>query len=692
MSEIIDLLQRGISLYEKLVGVTRDKTSGVFTLGEYDARQRIQTMDEALNLDPSGVTALLLLRYYTETEVDSRSFSWLELLRKPELASKLDLPREILAAVESQIVNDVSEHFQAQLTKALDRYEASEREDVRRLLAKPDSLAFLRRDALRSMERLSVHQFLDGNSDPDGTIPVYAKVVHQWWNINSMIEHLTRLPSGVSLNLIREPDGYTSYFAFAIRNGGRLFVLSDVEPEAHPLRSQMSRRPDRDLERRIARNWFPYELLNLEYSEDGRTLYFKEASECTSVAVRQLSTIPLQSIAEMAPETLVWTAMMFELILEKFWRQDYRAPELSYTGEMIRQEAALLTAAQTAGLLVPVYNGIGLTPITKEQIQSNKPDIIDALGKCPENQNHWMLDRYGSQCTEESLNLLAMPSDVFLLDNKEEPHVKAISSSEVAKLDYFKRKDAQESSMRLHQLRATSFGTKKKLDADRIWLARYNWATQIQAAANKEFSERKDEVLAWYHKRVEANLPNLMKVVGHQALWRRLDFGPAFGAHPQVPFGNCYSNEETKKTWFSIMKTMSREEYKAETWSLTGWWQGRAIPFNRNGEPPCAFTDAKASYMTTFYPVVAEDIAFLAGCRVDEIPDVLQHFDGYEHYTGNSILDRIDPAVSVLTNPWLKLELRIRIGMSKRGLKQAIAIKEGAITDTYWLERSDDEV
>lgn len=73
------------------------------------------------------------------------------------------------------------------------------------------------------------------------------------------------------------------------------------------------------------------------------------------------------------------------------------------------------------------------------------------------------------------------------------------------------------------------------------------------------------------------------------------------------------------------MKTVSKEEYKADTWSRKGWWQGHALPVNRNSEPPCAFTDAKASYMTTFYPVVADDVAFLAGCRVDELPDVLQH-------------------------------------------------------------------
>lgn len=689
MSEIIALLQSGVALYEKLVGVTREKTSGTFTMGEFSARQQIEVMNEALSLDPSGITAILLLRYYTETTIASRSFSWLDLLRKPELATQLDLPKKILDVVESPLISEISDHFRAQLKKAVDFYDASERSDVAALLAQPDSLAFLRRDALRSMERLRVDQFLDGDCDPGETSPVHAKVVHQWWNINSMLEHLTRMPSGVSLNMVREPDGYSTYFAFAVRNGGRLFVLSDIEPVSHPLQNQMSRRPDRTLERRIARNWFPYDLLNLKYSEDGRNLFIEESSRCTSLAVRQSNTIPLRSISELEPETLVWIVMMFELILEKFWKKGYRAPALSYTGEMIQKEAALLSAAKVAGLPIPAYQALGLTPISKEDIRSQKSNITGALGACPDNQNQWMVDRYGDQCSEDSLNLLAMPSDVFLLDNKT-AGVKAVPVNELRKVDHFAREDMLKSSTRLHQLSATSFGTKDSLDKDRIWLARHNWAKQVQAAANKEFEARKKEVLDWYHERAKANLPRLAALIGHGNLWRRFDFELGFGTHTSVPTGGCVGKKPPKPksgtTWVCVMGTKSREEMKNAGGYPDGWWQGKALPETRNGEPSCVFTDHKASFVTTFYPVVPEDIAYFAGCEIDDLPDVLRHFYGMHHYTGNSILQRIDPAVSLLTNPWLDLNLCLRVGTSKRGMKQACAIADKDVIGAYSLQ------
>ena len=101
------------------------------------------------------------------------------------------------------------------------------------------------------------------------------------------------MPSGVSLNLIREPDGFSSYFAFAIRNGSRLFVFSDVQQNAHPLQGQMTRRPDRVLANRAVRNWFPYDLLDLALTEDGKQLYFTESSKSTTLAVRQNAALPL---------------------------------------------------------------------------------------------------------------------------------------------------------------------------------------------------------------------------------------------------------------------------------------------------------------------------------------------------------------------------------------------------------------
>ena len=150
-----------------------------------------------------------------------------------------------------------------------------------------------------------------------------------------MVAAATRMPSGVSLNLIRHPDGYQSYFCFVIRNGGNLFVLTDVPEYSHPLQGMMSRRPDRELDRRASRNWFPYDLLGIEYNEESGRLYFKQTEQRGLVAY-QHAALPLKPIAELPPPELVWVSMMFDLIVEKFWRRGYKAPQLSYTAEMLK--------------------------------------------------------------------------------------------------------------------------------------------------------------------------------------------------------------------------------------------------------------------------------------------------------------------------------------------------------------------
>jgi hypothetical protein len=64
---------------------------------------------------------------------------------------------------------------------------------------------------------------------PTTVRPVFHAKVFQWWNINSLLQAATtQMPSGVSLNLIRDRDAFQSYFVFCIRNGANLFVLSDA--------------------------------------------------------------------------------------------------------------------------------------------------------------------------------------------------------------------------------------------------------------------------------------------------------------------------------------------------------------------------------------------------------------------------------------------------------------------------------
>ena len=653
---IKSLLQSGIELFCEFVGFQRGELADSFQ--KIQISRDLEDIDAAIEWDPSAITSILLLRHFAENAVSQISFNAVDIIRQPEILEKLNLPRRLLQSLDHPIISGAANAFQMLLSKALAVYGADEREDIIATLSNRARLAVLRRDALKSIATLRIDQFLDGDSDND-TTPIYAKYIHQWWNINSLIEGVTGLPQGVSLNLIREPDAYSTYFAFAIRNGGKIFIMSDISDMANPLQSQKTRRPDRSMSDRMSKHWFPYELLNLKFSEENNSMYIDRASTCTHLAVRQSETIPLKPVAELEPDCLIWLVMMFDLIIDKFWTQGFKSPELSYTGEMIKTESSLLQVAINSKLPVPSYKAIGLTELSIDAVNSDAPAILKGLGVTAKNINRWMIDRYGKDVTDESINLVAEPSGVYLSENN---YLKVYSGNEISRMGFYDQRDIHNSENRLQPLPATTFGTKEELDNNRIWLARYNLAVQIQLKAEAEFKARSAELKQWYVSKVEENLPNLLKLIGNEYLFRIISGEGTFSSLA----GNLGCSQ-SKEGDFCKIPFMSMVE--------KGYFIGSTFPCGFR-EPICVVTGAKASFFVIFQPAFADDIAFLTGCNKEELPDVLQHYDMRLPYHGNSILKRIDPALSKLRNPWSEMEFKIRIGISKKGLKALKALTE----------------
>jgi hypothetical protein len=398
-------LIQAIALYAEITGVKvpeseRDRY-GSMSFRTYDVMKTYDNLKEALELDPTEVTANLMLSYYTRDLLGDQKLSMLDLLNDPTaFLKKLEQPRELLAIVNRADVTEARDAFIVQLNKALDRYGAAGREDVQATLAKHDNIAFLRRDALRGVERLRINQFLRGEPEPDTVRPVFHNKVFQWWNINSLLQAATQMPSGVSLNLIRDRDAFQSYFVFCIRNGANLFVLSDAPEYAHPLQGMMTRRPDRALGDRACRAWFPYDLLGMKWDEDQERWYV-ENSDVKGIAVYQQEHKVLKPIAELAPEETIWTTMMLDLIVRKFWNQGFQAPALSYTGEMIKIEDRLIERAQTALLPVGKYEPLALAPLTVDDMTTDKVDEA-AVGKKGHAPNRWLEERYKDQIDPRS--------------------------------------------------------------------------------------------------------------------------------------------------------------------------------------------------------------------------------------------------------------------------------------------------
>lgn len=653
-------------LWQRITGVD---PSNRRTFGDWDVGRTFDALQEAIDLDPTEVTANLLLQFFVNCYLDDCEVTLRSLLEAPARTERmLERVRKVLALINRPEIAEARDAFIASLGKALEHYGAHERDDIQALLKKADHIAILRRDALRSLENLRVNQFLVGEPEKAGTQPVYLKTVHQWWNVNSLLAAVTNFPSGISLHLIRHPDTYQSFFAFVIRNGGNLFVLSDIENYSHPLQGYMSRKPDRALSNRSARAHFPYDLLGVAYDEESGQLYF-EKSKVRALATYQTETIPLKAIAELAPEEVLWLTMMFDLIVDRFWKKGYQANALSYTGEMIKADHVLVHAAQKANLPVPIYDPIALAPLSIDDVRDENTSE-EAVGDKYHRPNAWMESRYGQRVTAEALNLVAPPETVFMLEHKTGA-LAPVSRNEIERRNHFGDRKGH-SRLAMQVLNSTSFGTREEIERDRLFIARYNFADTINALAAEEYEQRKAEVLGWFTDRLTARKNQLLAWAGNKEVWvssgQHNGFshynGPG-GPQRSVRVGESqFHGTEEKRHAFIYRHPATDDDIRLQLYGsiVLSHWDKNFRQY------ACAARGAKSSYYVVFYPATPDELALLAGCATSELPDVLQHWYRFEPYTGNSILDRVDPMIWRADNPWLKLDLRVLIPLSKRGL------------------------
>lgn len=653
-----DEMKRAVALWKKITGVDPGRRSQ--TIGGWEVVRTFEALDEAIELDSSEITASFLLTHFLNEHMDETKVPLRKVLNgDPGLAARIAAARELYDLLGRPDIAEVRDRFVGAISAAVAHYGAADRDDVKKLLASPDVVGVLRRDALRSIANLKVDQFLSGEPSPEGTRPAYAEVVHQWFNVNSLLAAAARMPPGIALNLIRTPDEFQSFFCFSIRNGGNLFLLSDVPEYSHPFQHQMSRRPDRDMDRRIARNWFPYDLLGVAYDEEAGRLYFKQA-EGQALVPYQRHAVPIRKVSELPAQELVWTIMMFDLIKERFWRAGYKAKELSYTAEMLKADKALLDVAKRENLPVAAYEPVRLAPLTVDDVRADAiPD--DAVGERGHGVNAWMEERYAHRVPAETLNLIAPPEVQFrLLED-------GTMSREVVR-DRHRREGVH-----LEKFGAAGFGTRKSLSDDRLFVARHNLAVQIEKLAKEEFEARKAEVAAWYKAAIEKNATRLIGWAANQELWVCDGEGGAFdGWHDNV--GRTRKTSATAREKgrdgreFLYRNLVKHVDVRKDGVRA---FDGFYLPEGGFFDQKCFFTGARPSFHYMLLPGTAAELAMFAGCGLEDLPDVLRHFDLRERYSGNSILDRIDPMEWKIENPWIRMDFRVRIALSKRGVAEA---------------------
>lgn len=669
-AEINSLVNTALDGWAKLIGLNAEgDVEGDNPWSSYDLREHTEKLNESRTLDPTGLTTFMMLRGIVERYLKDVKFDAYSLILDPRSIGARLRPMKTLKDVlgSPQVVQLISD-FQGQLRGAAEHYKVrlgEPTEALDNLLADKFDLAYIRRDALLSINQLEAHQFTQGEREA-GAVK-YNPQVFEFWNMNSLLLAMrAQRVSGITLCLLRDPEeALASYFVFAIRNGYTLTILTDRDKIPHPAYNRMSRRPDRSMSRRAARNWFPYHLLDLKEQKDelGETKRITPNVRTQLVPVN-VEAIPLADIRDLKAEEFVWLTLMFDLIRDKFWVQNFLLPELSYTGQMIVEPAALVGPE---GALVKdgLYKPLELPKMVKEAVNEASAKE-DAWDMDPTHFNAWMVKRYGHLVPDEVLNPVGDQGKLLLEAN-------ALTYLPIVKDKW----GDQLSIPKFETMSAITFGTKEHLQKDRVWVARMNQMKVIQQLANDEFEREKDNIIAWFKATITKNREFLLDACARGELLL-----PTWKASTFMGVGVLEESEEEKESRVSRVKEINalkqsvgnrwykafehygfntpkfRFESKLEVPAKPkGSWEASMRyqkDLQRSRLTFCAERpDITASIFTVIIPNCPEALAILTGVKVEDLPWPLQHWYDDEPYHGNSILNRLDPEDWVLENPWL---------------------------------------
>lgn len=655
-----DKLTAALNLWVKdITGVDPEANfnSQTCSFETYEANRDIK---KALEIDPSHLLSLLLLDYYSDRKFKITQYSLQEMLENP------DTVRNHIAACKSlkTLLADPELAGLVQAVKeAFSKIQVEYNLDPESLKVFDDrtTLTFLYRDCLWSLEQLKLLKFsLPPTADCPTNEPKLVKSVHEFTTPSDLVNFMSNSTNCIVVGYFPNPTVGLEYsaFAFAFRRGREVFLLSDLPDWAHPLQECMTRKahPDRALDERTGSAHFPYYTL-AELHE------IKENEEIKSLVTRgQPSTFPktLGYLHQLDPIEAYWAAFVAGLIKKKFYTEHYNGGEEAVIGSKLI-ELPLLESGGGTSELSPV-----------ETI--HRAVEAGLCGEHPHDQYDWIQKKYQS-AVEPSLLFLTEYSDTGLLaPGREVTLLPPGTSSETALAS-----TKSDHEVRLRVFNTGVVGNPEKLQADRLFLARYNESKMVMKAAYDDFQATHEAVYNWYAEAVKKNKEKLLESIARLEM---LVEGGTFKPKGPTKFLDHQATFDIPVSSGNILTVYDEKAEKAgchHEHSGVSVFEFGGVPYKLEHGPLllfssfsqkhgrlCYLTGERASIKATFYPKTGKALAALAGVKFEEIPEVLQHWRPLERYTGNSILDRIDPMEWAIDNPWRRgIDFDVEMSLSR---------------------------
>lgn len=621
-------IQDKLNLWVKLTNVNPTKEQKSYTinmsgrLSDFDIKRMNDKIKEALKYDATGIFADAYLSEYFDKFIADKSFSVKEMLENSETEGFLADARLLQKALAE---SDSANMIKSDAEKAMSFYGMSTEE-----LSLADIIE-VRTSAERCMNgKLRVLQFSNGAPSESGF--KMSKDIYMYRDIDAMLYCAAdNVLDGVSLGYIRDEESLTdSYFAFIIKNGRNLYLLTDKPKYGHPLMSSFSRCPGRNMSRRIEDNMFPYDSIAKINTSDlwGSGRYgTKETDNKNALEIMENPRIKIGTFENMEKSEAFWAVLMISMIKDKFYKKVPQY-ELSYTGSMIQTNK--IEASEYALAIRNALPAMELHDITS----------IDDTADCDcENEYtvlNYIIDRYKDRVDKDLLNVID-DTDEYALIDKKYTYNSGFMNSDV-----------------IHPVKAfdlsAACGTKEEIEADQKWMARYNYAAQIQKLAEDDYEQHRQSV-------------NL--AIGNKIIPRTREICKSF---VKGELSGC-ARKETFSSWYD---GSTGADYKF------GYNN-----YSNKSDMKCAFSGKTPSVALVIEPKSIDELAFICDCKKEELPEQIQHWGEKVRYCGNQLLNRVDPMSFGISDPFRKMTFKIVILLSKKEYL-SICDEAGVKRDKFW--------
>lgn len=631
------MLFDAIKKWENLLLVFEDlENLGYFS----DVRKLNKNIEKAIELDETQLTAIMILKNSLKDYVKEKEFSMDFLLEnRLKLFDFLNNYDDMVKYLSNKGCTEPIKEFQNKIINGLINSKLDVSESLLEIINNEYELAVIRLSALRAFKNLRVDQFKSGKVN--GNVVNFHKEIFRFADMNHLLKQAISISNGVYVCFIEDATYFQfSFFIFLIKNGDNIWIVSDKPDLPQPNYRIMSRSKskERSFEARIFSNLFPYELF-VHYDEtmskfvEGKQINTEEYQ--TSIVKKENDFWGVLGVLdECQSDTQLWIYMMISLFQQKFFIQETPKLPLSYTMEMVQEETEDTTALAQIGYESLIIKHVDTVNVKTDDVKWETN---------PVGHNQWLLDRYGKDVKNySSKTLMAAPGETkeisannfSLVSNRPEGNWLDTIKTEMLSVANVRRDD---------------FGTIDEVKNNLAFQARYSQVNMIQALNHKEYKERNKELTKWFRNAIEKNITNIEKAIGKEE----------FLTVKNLYVSNFKHGEKDSKIK-NVMTIIEKDKKGYSGLGMINFFGGNS------NYPKCYFTEKAYSLCVDFDINNAQAIADICGIQFKDLPDVLQHFNKVEPYTGNSILYFLDPLDHIKDEFSRRMNFDVRIYLSKR--------------------------